>query len=148
MKTFLFLTLCLSLFQFWNTSQFMKIYIQHNLPLQVLFLLSPRNKLRVCAWVHGVKDRSVVVCDFFWSVISVLIFLSGVVMFCHFLRKWLKEQGAWHKVLLFPAGLTVQNITKIPNSIHSICKALPFTSSCLFCVYQYFQLSCTIFFNT
>lgn len=27
-----------------------------------------------------------------------------------------------------------------PNSIHSICKALPFTSSCLFCVYQYFQL--------
>lgn len=94
MKNFLFSTLCLCLCQFWNSSQFMEIYIEHSLLLQVLFLLSPSNKLGVCAWVRAVKHRSVVVCVFCWSVISVLLFLSGVVMVYHFLRKWLKEQGA------------------------------------------------------
>lgn len=97
MKNFLFLTLGLCLCQFWNTSQFMKISIQqhgHNL-LQILFLLSPGNKHSLC--MGSCSKAQICVGNFCWSVISVFVFLSDVVMFCRFLRKWLKEQGAVHQ---------------------------------------------------
>lgn len=125
--------------QFWNTSEFMKIYIQqhgHSLFFPVLFLFFPRNKLGVWAWVHAVKHESVVVCDFCWSVICVFIFLRGGVVFCPFLREWLEVQSAVHqrdgRSWWFLVGLTVQNNTKRRNRIGSIFNALPFTLKCFF----------------
>lgn len=152
MKTFLFLTSCLCLC---NRNSFLGIgfeihlslwrYIFNNMDTiffsHVLFLLFPSSKLGVCACVHAVKHRSVVVCDFCWSVISLFIFLIGG---CHILplpKKVIKSAErstlAWWKVLVVSYG--AKHYQKYQTaSVASLMPYLLHWSSCLFCVYQYF----------
>lgn len=141
----------------------MKIYVQqygYNIFFPFLFLLFPRDKLGVYAWLHAVKHCSVVVCDFCWFIpprarcsISEFMLLNEGIIFCPFLRRLTKSEE-WNTLSVTEGpgcSLCAWQCKMLPKYwMELVAYLMPYLLHwrvCLFCAYQYVQLCHTIFFN-